>query len=89
MQLDMERRLAIAELLARPDPPELRRGHRQRLAGKPDRYSQVPLLSAAFVQSKLLALHERRAEMTVSMPACAKATTHAQRTRHKVLPAAA
>jgi hypothetical protein len=63
VQFDIQRRLAIAELLAQPDPPELRRGYRLRLDGKPERYDQVPLLSAAFVQAKLLALHERRAEM--------------------------
>jgi hypothetical protein len=60
--LDMERRLAIAALLAQPDPPELRRAHRLRLAGKPERFALVPQLSAVFVQAKLLALHERRTE---------------------------
>jgi hypothetical protein len=59
---DSERRLAIVELLAQPDPPELRRGYRVRLEGKSDRYDQVPMLSAAFVQAKLLELQERRAE---------------------------
>ena len=59
---DSERRLAIVELLALPDPPELRRGYRLRLDGKGDRYDQVPMLSAAFVQAKLLELQERRAE---------------------------
>ena len=61
--LDMERRLAIAALLAQPDPPELRRAHRLRLAGKPERFELVPRLSAVFVQAKLLALHERRTEI--------------------------
>jgi len=61
--LDMERRLAIAALLALPDPPELRRAHRLRLAGKPERFALVPQLSAVFVQARLLALHERRAEI--------------------------
>jgi hypothetical protein len=60
---DLERRLAIAALLAQPDPPELRRAHHLRLAGKPDRFDLVPQLSAVFVQAKLLALHERRAEI--------------------------
>ena len=60
--LDLERRLAITELLAQPDPPELRRAHRLRLAGKPERFELVPQLSAVFVQAKLLALHERCAE---------------------------
>jgi hypothetical protein len=58
---DIERRLAIAELLAQPDPPELQRGHRLRFDGKPDRHEWVPVLSAVFVQNKLLALQERRA----------------------------
>jgi hypothetical protein len=63
LDIDIERRLAISELLAQPDPPEMcRRAHRRTLAGKPDRYDLVPLLSAAFVQAKLLALHERAAE---------------------------
>ena len=63
MHLDIERRLAIADLLARPDPPDLaRRTHRLRLEGKPDRFEMVPRLAAAFVQQKLLFLHERRAE---------------------------
>jgi hypothetical protein len=60
---DSERRLAIVELLALPDPPDLRRGYRVRLEGRGDRYDQVPMLSAAFVQAKLLELQERRAEM--------------------------
>lgn len=63
MQLDIERRLAVAELLAQPDPPELRRrGHRIRLEGKAERFDLVPQLAAVFVQAKLLALHERRRE---------------------------
>ena len=61
MHFDWERRLAIVELLAQSDPPELpRRCHRLRLNGKPDRYAMVPKLSALFVQRKLLALEERR-----------------------------
>ena len=69
MQLDVERRVAIAELLSHPDPPELRRGHRIRLEGRPDRFDLVPLLAAAFVQAKLLALHERRAQMGTTVAA--------------------
>jgi len=63
----VERRTAIAELLAKPDPPELRRGHRLRLHGKPERYSQIPILSACYVQAQLLALHERRAELDLDV----------------------
>jgi hypothetical protein len=63
LMIDLERRLALAALLAQPDPPELRRGNRLRLPGKPERFQLVPQLSAVFVQSKLLALYERRAEL--------------------------
>jgi hypothetical protein len=63
MELEVERRLAIADLLAQPDPPDLgRRGHRVRVEGKPDRFNLLPVLAAAFVQQKLLSLHERRNE---------------------------
>jgi hypothetical protein len=88
MQLDVERRLAIADLLAQPDPPDLgRRGHRVRVEGKPDRFNLVPMLAAAFVQQKLLTLHERRSEgfapeMYVAQPAVF-------RTLRKVIPFAA
>ncbi len=59
--IETERRLAILELLAQPDPPDLRRrGHQLRLAGKPNRYEMIPVLSSLFVQQKLLALEERR-----------------------------
>ena len=62
VQPDMERRLAITELLAQPDPPELRRrGHRRTIDGKPERYQLVPAISAAFIQKTLLMLQERRA----------------------------
>ena len=61
MTIDFERRAALAELLAQPDPPELRRrGNHLRLVGKPERFSLLPLLSAVFVQQKLLALEHRR-----------------------------
>ena len=61
MTIDFERRAALAELLAQPDPPELQhRGNHLRIVGKPERYSMLPLLSAVFVQEKLLALEHRR-----------------------------
>jgi hypothetical protein len=66
VELDLERRLAIAELLAHPDPPELRRGHRLRLEGKPDRYSLVQHLCALFVQKKLIELQDQRAAADMS-----------------------
>jgi len=60
--IDIERRLAIVELLAQPDPPDLRRrGHHLLLDGKPNRYEMIPVLSSLFVQQRLLALEERRA----------------------------
>lgn len=62
MRTDFERRMAIAELLAQSDPPELpRRSHRVRLKGKPERYALLPWLSSLFVQQQLVALEERRA----------------------------
>jgi hypothetical protein len=67
---DTERRIercqAIAELLAQPDPPELRRSHHLKLAGKPERYELVSTLAAAFIQTKLLDLQERRREHGIS-----------------------
>jgi hypothetical protein len=61
LRSDFERRLAIAELLAQSDPPELpRRSHRVRLHGKPERYALLPWLSALFLQQQLQALEERR-----------------------------
>ena len=59
MHHDMERRQAVYELLALPDAPELRRGHRQVLEGSPERYRLVPQLAATFIQAKLLELRER------------------------------
>ena len=87
--LDMERRLAIAALLAQPDPPELRRGHRLRLPGKPERFELVPRLSAVFVQARLLALHERRAEMNEGHTQITVACEPSQRTPLKIVPRAA
>jgi hypothetical protein len=61
LRSDFERRLAIAELLAQSDPPELpRRSHRVRLNGKPERYALLPWLSALFLQERLQTLEERR-----------------------------
>jgi hypothetical protein len=57
---DAQRRLAIVELLDRPDPPELRRGHRLRVEGKPERFVMLTRLSAMYVQARLLAYEERR-----------------------------
>jgi hypothetical protein len=88
MQIDIERRLAIAELLAQPDPPDLRyRGHRVLLEGKAERFRLVPLLASAFVQAKLLALHERRAEAASAVSHEAPAVVH-RRAPKRVLAAA-
>ena len=89
MMLDMERRLAIAALLAQPDPPELRRAHCLRLAGKPDRFELVPQLSAVFVQAKLLALHERRTEINEAHLRSSEAVEAARRTPLRFVPRAA
>ena len=67
VHIDFERRQAIAELLAQPDPPELRRGHRLRVEGKADRFAMVQTIAAAYVQARLLALQERRAAGVVEI----------------------
>lgn len=87
--LDMERRLAIAALLAQPDPPELRRAHRLTLAGKPERFALVPQLSAVFVQAKLLALHERRTEINEVHTRSNVGVQGSQRSALKIVPRAA
>ena len=88
IQLDVERRLAIADLLAQPDPPDLgRRAHRVRVEGKPERFNLVPVLAAAFVQQKLLTLHERRSEGFA--PEVCVAQPAVFRTLRKVIPFAA
>lgn len=89
MTLEMERRLAIAALLAQPDPPELRRAHRLRFAGKPERFALVPQLSAVFVQAKLLALHERRTEMNEDHTRGTVAVQAPHRSGLKIVPRAA
>ena len=58
---DLERRQAVCELLALPDAPDLRRGHRWILEGRPDRFRLVSQLAATFIQAKLLELRERSA----------------------------
>lgn len=54
MHLDLERRQAIIDLMVIPDAFDPLRRHHITLPGKPERYSQVPQLTAAFVQAKLL-----------------------------------
>lgn len=49
------RMVLIHALLSLPDPPELPlRAHVWTQGGKPDRYTVIPQLSAAFVQWRLL-----------------------------------
>jgi hypothetical protein len=86
LNIDIERRLAIAELLAQPDPPELRRAHHLRVEGKPERYAMLPLLSAVFVQRKLIALEERR-EATVATERHSIVWTPRKALRRVLLPA--
>jgi hypothetical protein len=54
MTSDLTRIDAFMQLLATPDPPELRRGSTLRLEGSPERFKLVPLLWAAFHQQRLL-----------------------------------
>ena len=67
MRPDIERRQAICELLALPDAPELRRGHRSILEGRPDRFRLVSELAATFIQTKLLERRERSAREAASL----------------------
>ncbi len=59
MDSNMTRRVALYELLAKPDPPELHRGHVPLSEGKPDRHAWVPVLAEAFVRTKLIEIRER------------------------------
>jgi hypothetical protein len=61
MDSDINRRFALCELLAMPDPPDLHRGNVLRFEGKPDRHEVLPALAAAFVRGKLLELRQRSA----------------------------
>ena len=59
MTIDLERRLALVELLNKPDPPELKRGSRRCFYGKPERFALLPILAALFVQNRLLQSEDR------------------------------
>ena len=59
MDASITRRLALYELLEKPDPPELHRGFVIRCEGKPDRFAQLPELAAAFVRSKMDEIRRR------------------------------
>jgi hypothetical protein len=59
MTMDLERRIALTELMAVPDPPELKRGNRQRFEGRPDRYQMLPMLAMLFAQTRLIEFQER------------------------------
>lgn len=50
------RQAALCELLALPDPPDIRRGHEPKCEGDPRRYELIPEITAAFVQQHLLDL---------------------------------
>ena len=73
VNIDIQRRLAIADLLTQPDPPEMRRGNRICLPGKPERFDLVPRLSAVFVQAKLLALLRTTGEPSSCATGCSLA----------------
>jgi len=58
--VDLERRIALTELMAAPDPPDLkRRGHRQRFEGRPNRFEILPTLAMLFAQTRLIEFQER------------------------------
>jgi hypothetical protein len=76
MDSNIERRLAIVDLLSRPDSPDLHRGHRLILEGKADRYRIVPQLASVFIQAKLLELCERRALMACREQTCGPLKSH-------------
>jgi hypothetical protein len=60
MDFDIARRIALYQLLALPDPPELHRGNTRRMDGKPDRHEMLPLLAAAFARGKMLEFRLKR-----------------------------
>lgn len=79
-----QRSAAICELLATPDPPELRRAHVARLEGKPERFALISHLTGVFVQSKLLALEEiRRAKRTDGEPLRSSSATGHEAGAHR------
>jgi hypothetical protein len=57
--VDLERRIALTELMAAPDPPDIKRGNRQRFEGRPDRYEMLPTLAMLFAQTRLIEFQER------------------------------
>lgn len=59
MHLDFERRQALIDLMAIPEAFDDLRAHHITLPGKPDRYGQVPQLTAVFVQARLLEFQTR------------------------------
>ena len=58
---DIQRREAVCELLSMPDPFDALRRHRLVLEGRPDRYDQIPQITAVYVQTKLSGLRDRAA----------------------------
>ena len=54
MHLDLERRQAIIDLMAIPEKFDPLRTNHLTLPRRPERYRQVPQLTAVFVQAKLL-----------------------------------
>ena len=58
--------IGIFDLVAVPDPPELKRGHQQRFEGKPDRYELLPTLAMVFVQTRVMEFQERASYSSLS-----------------------
>ena len=57
--VDLERRIALTELMDTPDPPDIKRGHRQKFEGRPDRFEMLPTLAMLFAQTRLIEFQER------------------------------
>ena len=57
--INVERLEAMTALLAQSDETDALRRHHKVTEGRPDRFTMLPGLAAAYVQSRLLALRER------------------------------
>ncbi len=54
-----ERRQALIDLLSLPDTPDIKRGHRQTVEGRADRFGLVQHLTATFVQLHRIEVEDR------------------------------
>lgn len=60
MDFNIDRRVALHQLLALPDPPEMHRGNTHVMDGKPDRHEMLPFLAAAFARGKMIEFRLKR-----------------------------